>query len=229
MRARGVYVCGTDTGIGKTHVAIAIVRALRRRGLRVAVMKPVASGCTAGRNADADRLIAACGLDPDYALVNPYAFERPIAPHLAAASEGRTIDAETVLMAFGALARQADLVVVEGVGGVAVPLSATALQSDLMARMGLPAVLVVGIRLGCLNHALLTASHLEACGVTVAGWIANLVDPTCEAGDANIAALVERLAAPLLGVVPHGECRDAVQSALADGLLRRIGPRPAAG
>ena len=204
MTVRGVYVCGTDTGIGKTHVAAGLVRALRRRhGLEVAVMKPVASGCIAGRNDDAERLISASGLGLDYAAVNPYALERPIAPQLAAAAEGRRIDFAPIVEAFEGLRARADLVVVEGIGGVAVPLSDDRLQSDLIARLGLPALLVVGMRLGCINHALLSSEHLERRGIPCIGWIANRIDPAYTAVEETIETLSQRIAAPLLGSVPH--------------------------
>ena len=204
MRAGGVYVCGTDTGIGKTHVAVGLVHALRRRhGLEVAVMKPVASGCVAGRNDDAERLVTASGLGLDYAAVNPYALERPIAPRLAAAAEGRRIDFALIAEAFEGLRARADFVVVEGIGGVAVPLSDDRLQSDLIAALGLPALLVVGLRLGCINHALLSYEHLERRGIPCVGWIANRIDPACAAAEETIGDLGERIAAPLLGSVPH--------------------------
>ncbi len=223
MTAGGIFVCGTDTGIGKTHVAVALVEGLRRgHGLRVAVMKPVASGCTAGRNEDAERLIAASGLDLDYGLVNPHAFERPIAPHLAAAGEGRAIEPRLVVESFAALAARADLVVVEGAGGVAVPLSGALLQSDLVRMMGLPVLLVVGMRLGCLSQALLTMEHLEARGIPVVGWVANLVDPSCEAVEGNIATLAERIAAPLLATIGHGACSAADRGAIADAVVRVV-------
>ncbi len=199
----GYYICGTDTGIGKTYAACTIVDHLRRRGLRVSVMKPVASGCCAGRNDDAQRLIAASGLTLPYPTVNPYALTAAIAPHLAAAIDGQTIEAEVIERALGELASQGELVIVEGVGGVAVPLGDDCLQTDLIARLQLPVILVVAIRLGCINHALLSIAYLEARNIPVAGWVANLVDPDSPCQQANIDTLVGHIKKPLLGTIGY--------------------------
>jgi len=202
----GLFVTGTDTGCGKTRIAAGIISRLRSRELRVAGMKPVASGCERRdgdlRNADAEALIAAADLDLPYAAVNPFAFEPPIAPHLAAEEADRTIDLDAILEAYRTLRGASDLVVVEGVGGWAVPLGGELMLADLARALALPVVLVVGLRLGCLNHAQLAARAIQEDGLKLAGWIGNAVDPDFERPGANLAALRERLKpVPCLGVV----------------------------
>ena len=229
MSARGLFVTGTDTGAGKTVVAAGLVRALRARGLRVAAMKPVASGCERTpeglRNADALTLAAAAGWEGPYADVNPYAFEPPIAPHVAAEEAGATIRFDVVREAFARLAAQADLVVVEGVGGWRVPLGPDGDVADLCAALDLPVVLVVGMRLGCLSHALLTAESVAARGCRLAAWAACDVDPAMERRDRSLACLRARLPAPFLGEVPWSADPVAAAAAALDPavLLSRRG------
>jgi dethiobiotin synthetase len=203
---RGVFVAGTDTGIGKSFVSAALLAALNADGYRAVGMKPVASGCTpaAGgpRNADAELLIAHSSGNPDYALVNPYALCEPVAPHLAARGAGVEIRLDPIVAAFVALCTNSDLVVVEGVGGWAVPLSPALMQADLVRALDLPVALVVGLRLGCINHALLSARAIAADGCRLLGWIGNRIDPVMARADDNIATLRERLPAPCLGVLP---------------------------
>ncbi len=203
----GWFVTGTDTGIGKTFVSVALMHALRARGLTVLGMKPVAAGCRATadglHNDDALMLQEAGSLPLDYAEVNPYAFEPPIAPHIAARQAGISVDVAAIADRVDALGTRADCVVVEGVGGWRVPLSERADVAALAAALGLPVILVVGLRLGCLNHALLTAESIERSGVELAGWVANLVDPHMVSVAENVQDLMLRLAAPLLGVMPH--------------------------
>lgn len=205
--SRGFFVTGTDTGVGKTRVSAGLIAALRGQGLRVAGMKPVASGCTATpaglRNDDALALIAASGLDLPYEWVNPYAFAPAVAPHLAAADVGSTIRFAVIAQAFDQLAAQSDCVVVEGVGGWRVPLGPDGDVADLAMRVKLPVVLVVGLRLGCLNHAVLTAADIHRCGLPLAGWVGNAVETGFERLDDNLKALGDSLAAPCLGVVRH--------------------------
>lgn len=205
---RGIFVTGTDTGVGKTFVSCVLIHALRRRGLRVAPMKPVAAGAVqvGGQLASEDTLalLEACDTPkPAAALVNPVLLSEPMAPHIAAEREGRAITLSPILEAFGALATASDMVVVEGVGGFVVPLGPAIDTSDLAVALGLPVVLVVGLRLGCLNHALLTAASVQSAGLTLAGWIANAIDPSMAVPDENVAALQARLPAPLLGRIPH--------------------------
>jgi len=205
--AMGTFVTGTDTGIGKTVVTAALLTALRQRNHRAIGMKPVASGCEAGadglRNADAEALIAHSSAGLDYALVNPYALAEPVAPHLAASASGLEIRLDRCVAAYGALSTNADFVVVEGVGGWAVPFGPALMQADLVRALRVPVILVVGLRLGCINHALLSARAIEADGCTLAGWIGNRIDPDMARCDENIATLKDRLTAPCLSVLPH--------------------------
>lgn len=204
---RSVFVTGTDTGIGKSLASASLLHALRAQGLRAVGMKPVASGCEATphglRNEDALLLQAASDPCPAYADVNPYALPAPLAPELAAADAGVTLELAPVLDAYARLAAQADTVVVEGVGGWAAPLTATLDQIDLVRALDLPVVLVVGLRLGCINHARLTARAIEADGARLVGWIASGVDPSMARADDNFALLQARLPAPCWGRLPH--------------------------
>jgi len=219
--ARGVYITGTDTGIGKTMVSCALLHALRARGLRAVGMKPVASGCerTADgwRNDDALRLLAASQPRCDYALVNPYALPDPTAPGIAAAAAGVVIEREPLRTAFDALRVQADVVVVEGVGGWASPLSDWLDQCELAREFGLPVLLVVGLRLGCINHARLSARAIRADGLPLLGWIGSAVDPLFRHADETRTIIDRAIDAPQLGVLPHCEnAADAtVHSAMA--------------
>jgi dethiobiotin synthetase len=210
---RAVFVSGTDTGIGKTLVSATLLRALNATGLCAVGMKPVASGCDlspAGlRNDDALQLLAAGAATPDYAQVNPYALREPIAPHLAAADTGIDIRLDPILGAFAALSAGAECVVVEGVGGWCVPLSAQLMQADLVRALKLPVILVVGLRLGCLNHAMLSARAIAADGCRLLGWIGNHIDPHMARQQDNLTTLRERLPAPCLGVLPHAGTPDA--------------------
>lgn len=205
MLEEGCFVTGTDTDVGKTAIACGIVNRYVETGRQVAVMKPVASGCEVTpqglRNADAQALIAASARSMDYALVNPFAYEPPIAPHLAAEQAGRPIRRDVIREAFSRLSDDADALIVEGVGGFRVPLGDFD-TADLAVDVGLPVVLVVGLRLGCLNHALLTAEAVAERGLWLAGWVGNSIDPEMAFRDENIAALRRHLDAPCFGIVP---------------------------
>ncbi len=205
----GWFVTGTDTEIGKTLVAAGLLHALAERGIRAAGMKPVASGCrrtAAGlRNDDAETLLRASGVEAAYEVVNPFAFEPPVAPHLAAAGAGETIRLERIRACCERLRAAADVVVVEGVGGWRVPLDDDLTVADIPRALGLDVILVVGIRLGCLNHALLSVESILGAGTKLAGWVANECAPGSLLVAANIAALRARIAAPLLGTVPYLE------------------------
>lgn len=207
--ARGYFVTGTDTGVGKTTVTVALIHALREHGLKVAAMKPVASGCewVDGEflNGDVRALRAAANVHVDPALVNPYAFAPAIAPHIAAAQAGIEIKLETIMSAYAALAREADVVVVEGVGGFRVPLSAQLDTADLARALNLPVILVVGMRLGCLNHALLTAEAIRHRDLIWAGWVANELDSDMLARQENVAELTMRLPSPCLGRMQNNQ------------------------
>lgn len=207
-----LYVTGTDTGIGKTFASCVLLHALRRQGGRAVGMKPVASGCelTADglRNEDATALLAASDPRPAYADLNPYALPLPLAPELAAAEAGVSVALTPIEAAFARLRAQADTVVVEGVGGWLAPLSSTLDQADLVKALRLPVVMVVGLRLGCLNHARLTAAAIAASGATCIGWIGNEVDPQMARIDDNMALLRARLAMPCLGRLPFAPGAD---------------------
>jgi dethiobiotin synthetase len=203
----GVFVTGTDTGVGKTLAACALIHALADRGLDVMPMKPVAAGAVVHEggwaNEDTIALLRAAGRDGARTHdVNPVLLREPMAPHIAAARENRTITLAPIVEAFERLRAASQFVVVEGVGGFRVPLSESLDTVDLARRMGLPVVLVVGLRLGCLNHALLTAAAIRGAGLPLAAWIANGIDARMDVADENVAALRERLGAPLLGRLP---------------------------
>ena len=198
------FVTGTDTEIGKTFVSCALLHAARAAGLSAIGMKPVAAGVDeAGLNEDVECLRAASSVALPRELVNPYCFRSPIAPHIAAAEEGQEIDFTRIRNGLADLRRQADVVVVEGVGGFRVPLGRDGDSADLAMALGLPVILVVGLRLGCISHALLTAEAISRRGLTLAGWVGNRIDPAMARPDENIAALRRELPGPLLGITPH--------------------------
>jgi dethiobiotin synthetase len=225
MSARGVFITGTDTGVGKTVVACALVRGLRAQGLQVAVMKPVASGShmtPAGlRDADAVALAASAGYDGPYEELNPYCFEPPISPHIAAKEAGIEIDTSKIRHIYDALAARADWVVVEGAGGWFAPLNERQTMADIAWGLTVPALMVVGLKLGCLNHAHLTRVGMEAHGVTFAGWVANCVDPDFARPAENLAALERLLGAAPLACVPYLDRPDAPVS-LTEGAARLV-------
>jgi len=210
---RGFFVTGTDTGVGKTFVACALLHAFANRGLRTVGMKPIAAGAVlAGTrlvNDDVAALRAASSVSAPEDLVNPYCFGPAIAPHIAAAEAGVEIEDERLKCAYVELAGLADCVIVEGAGGFRVPLGDRLDMRDLAVRLGLPVILVVGLRLGCLNHALLTAESVESAGLQLAGWVANRIDPDMARADENVQALQTRLRAPLLAHIPYCGTKDA--------------------
>ena len=199
------FVVGTDTGVGKTHVTCALLHATRQRGLTSLAMKPVAAGVEDdGRNGDVTQLIAASSAPAPLELVNPYLFMPPIAPHIAACEAGRHIEIAVITEACATLRQQAEVLWVEGVGGFRVPLDEQVDSADLAVALHLPLVLVVGMRLGCINHALLTVEALQARNLRLVGWIANRIHASMARFEANLEALTARLPAPLLGVIPYG-------------------------
>lgn len=203
---RRVYVTGTDTGAGKSVASVALLHALRAGGDTAVGMKPVASGCMATaaglRNDDALALQAASDPVPDYALVNPFALPEPTAPQIAAALAGVTVTLPPILAAYAVLAAMARHVVVEGVGGWRAPLADGLEQRDLVRALDLPVVLVVGLRLGCLNHARLTAEAIAADGCRFAGWVGSEVERPGVHASAYRRLLDDALPVPCLGVVP---------------------------
>ena len=212
---RGWFITGTDTEIGKTFVACALLHAFRRTGVTALAMKPIAAGFDEqGVNEDVERLLAASSLAAPRALVNPYGFRAAIAPHIAAEEEGRRIELPHIAASLTKLQTMADVVLVEGVGGFCVPLGAGGDTADLASLLGLPLILVVGMRLGCINHALLTQQAIAARGLPLAGWVANRIDPAMSRFSENLAALQARLPAPLLGVVEHGTTPEQAAPAL---------------
>ncbi|MFL9864084.1 dethiobiotin synthase [Paraburkholderia fungorum] len=211
QNALSLFVTGTDTEIGKTFVSAALLRGFVRAGLQAAAMKPIAAGAFEVNgvlhNEDADQLDAASNVLLPPAIRTPYLLKEPAAPHIAAALENVTFDLDHIVACHAQAVRQAEIVVVEGVGGFRVPLTDTQDTADLAVALKLPVVLVVGMRLGCISHALLTAEAIAARGLTLAGWVANRVDPAMTFPDENIASIRKQLAhehdAPLLGIVPH--------------------------
>lgn len=219
MSTFSCFVTGTDTEVGKTLISSAILHALGQLGVRAAGMKPVAAGADlrdgVWHNEDADALAAAANVALPPQLATPYLLRTPAAPHIAAALEGMAIDPAHILACFNEITQLADAVVVEGVGGFRVPLTGDFDTADLAQQLALPVILVVGLRLGCISAALLTAEAIAARGLTLAGWVANGIDPGMAYAEDNVAALSARLwsqhGAPLLGCVP----RLAVPSAAA--------------
>ncbi|MCY1295003.1 ATP-dependent dethiobiotin synthetase BioD 1 [compost metagenome] len=206
--SRAYFVTGTDTEIGKTTIAAGLLHAARLAGLSTAAAKPVASGCEMAadglRNSDALALLGECSLPLAYAEVNPFAFAPAIAPHLAAREAGVALNVAALEKPVRAiLAKGADFTLVEGAGGWRVPLAGAQSLSDLAIALDLPVILVVGVRLGCINHALLSAEAIARDGLRLAGWVANVVDPATSRLDDNLATLAERLDAPCLGRVPR--------------------------
>lgn len=203
------FVTGTDTEVGKTRVAVALIRDWVARGARVAGMKPVAAGAhptTAGlRNSDALALQAAANVPAAYELVNPYCLAAPVSPHIAAAESSVAIEIAHVERCFQGLVRAADRVVVEGAGGWLAPIGPDTTMADLARALGLPVLLVVGLRLGCINHALLTARAITASGLALAGWVGNRIDPHFARAEENLATLERWLGRAPVAVIPHGE------------------------
>jgi dethiobiotin synthetase len=204
----GIFITGTSTGVGKTLVTVAWTRALAQRGYRVVALKPVASGATrdaAGQlcNADALELQAVASVPLPYERVNPYCFEAPVAPHVAAEEAGERISVPRLCDWYRQVSAGADLALVEGAGGWRVPLHPDGFLSDLPEQLGLGVVLVVGLTLGCLNHARLTVEALEHAGrCPFLGWIGNQVDPGFDRLDANLRTLERLLGPPPLALIP---------------------------
>jgi dethiobiotin synthetase len=228
----GLFITGTDTEVGKTVVARLIVRALAATGVRVAVMKPVAAGSVmtaAGlRNEDAIGLMAESNVVMPYATVNPYCLPAPLSPHLAAREVGVTIELPRLQASFAALGAAADYVIVEGAGGWFAPLNEQQFVADLAAALDLPVLLVVGLRLGCLNHALLTVAAIRQRGLILGGWIANHIDPGFSRVSDNIATLARHIGVPALATVAHTPAAPAnlslpatATAALAQAAMRK--------
>jgi len=209
--AKGLFVTGTDTGIGKTYVSCLLIDELIRQGYKVAGMKPIASGATKVngvlQNEDAMQLIQHANIDISYQLVNPYCFEPAIAPHIAAEQVQQQIDSTMLSRAYGELSEKADFVIVEGVGGWCVPLNGKETVADIPCCLNLPVILVVGMKLGCINHALLTAKAIRSNGNNLIGWVANEIDSEMVVFDENLQTLKSMLGCPMIAHVPY--CDDA--------------------
>ena len=218
---KAYFITGTDTGVGKTLVACALLQAFVKQGNKAVGMKPVAAGCVktpAGMYCeDAENLLAAGNVAAPRELVNPYALTLPVAPHIASVQMGLEIRLEKIEQSFLQLREMAEVVVVEGVGGFMVPLNGREDTADMAQLLGLPVIMVVGLRLGCLNHALLSAQAIRQRGLTLAGWVANQIESDMPFLQDNVAALEQRLKAPLIGVVPYRQGLSVEEMA---GLLR---------
>ena len=206
---KGFFITGTDTDIGKTRIALGLINKLNTMGHTTTVMKPLSAGCDSTpdglRNDDAVQLIQQASFKPDYDKVNPYAFKPAIAPHLAAEKENTVIDLSRIKNIFDELSAQADYIVVEGAGGWKVPINKQQTMAELAEALALPVILVAGMRLGCLNHAILTVESIQHAGIPIAGWIANTLSKNFTELDANIKTLKEHLEIPFLGTVPYME------------------------
>jgi len=205
--SKGFFITGTDTEIGKTTISLGLINVLQHAGHKVSAMKPVASGCVlqngALRNDDALKLIAACNQELIYDQVNPYAFEPPIAPHIAAEQVGVIINISTICDLANTLQSESDYCIIEGAGGWLVPLNENNTIEDLAIALKLPVILVVGLRLGCINHATLTAKAIQNSGLVLAGWVANHCNKDIEQADKMIGSLKQRIDAPCIGVVDY--------------------------
>jgi dethiobiotin synthetase len=223
VTSHGFFVTGTDTGVGKTLVASALLRAFALSGLHVIGMKPVATGCRTDlpdrANEDVAALTDASSIRAPIDLVNPYCFEPPIAPSIAAQQAGRSISLTRIRECYLSLANLADCVVVEGAGGLLAPLNRNEDFGDLVRFLDLSIVLVVGMRLGCLNHALLTAEVIRSRGLHFAGWVANRIDRDMPFFEDNLETLRQKLPAPLIAIVPFAPDQARACAAMNPGLL----------
>jgi dethiobiotin synthetase len=210
----GYFIAGTDTGIGKTLVAVNLIRTLARQQKRVVGMKPIAAGADPTpdglRNDDAVALWKAGNVNVDYAAINPYCLPAPVSPHIAAREAGVTIDIDRIVRSYAQLEAMAEVVVVEGAGGWLAPISDDYTMADVAKALRLPVVLIVGLRLGCLNHALLTAQGIAASGLELTAWIGSHVDPSFARPHENLATLTQRLRQAPAAIVPHGVANFAV-------------------
>ena len=203
------FITGTDTDVGKTYIASTLVKHFCQQGLQAVGMKPVAAGAELvnGRllNSDVIELIKASNVDADLALINPYVFAPAIAPHIAAEQAAIKVSLDNIQQSFDALQAKADVVVVEGAGGFRVPINRQETMADLAVKLNLPVILVVGVRLGCINHALMTAGSIRAAGLNLVGWVANRIDQKMPAIEENIATLKAMIKAPCIADVAWGE------------------------
>ncbi len=218
--SQGYFITGTDTECGKTEITLGLMHLLQAKGRSVVGMKPVASGAVVTeegmRNDDAQRILQQSSKPVTYDLVNPYAFEPAIAPHLAASDAGQNISFDVILECYEKVSTLADMVLVEGVGGWRVPLGEDGDLSALALALKLPVIMVVGMKLGCINHALLSADSIRESGLPMAGWVANVMDSEMLELEANLLTLKQEIEAPCLGLVPN--MRSVDSSSVADCL-----------
>lgn len=232
------FITGTDTHVGKTLISCALLKAFAAQGLRVVGMKPIAAGGSLHTNGvspailpadtegndeneqheDVKKLRSASNIVASLDQINPYLFRQSIAPHIAARNNNIRIEIPRIMQFYRKLAAQADVVIIEGIGGFCVPINESETSADLTQQLALPIILVVGVRLGCLNHALLTMSVIESRGLKCAGWVANIVDGNMLVQDENIEALQQRINAPLLGIVPW----HPTHSSNVDWVIKRL-------
>jgi dethiobiotin synthetase len=226
---RGIFIAGTDTGVGKTRVCVGLLRALRATGLRAIGMKPVATGTIATDRSILNEDVAAIAEASDFganpADINPYCFDWPVSPHIAAQRAGIVIDPERIVASYGRLSQACDVVVVEGTGGWLAPIGPHTTMADVARSLQLPVVLVVGLRLGCLNHALLTAQALASSDQPFIGWIGSVIDPDLAALAENLETLTRRLPVPQWGLLPHALSRERDPHALAAAASALMAPR----
>lgn len=213
LSSRSFFIAGTDTDVGKTFIACGLLKAAAAKGLRTLAIKPIAAGAENTvdglRNHDAQMLMAAMTETLPYQQVNPVLFEPPIAPHIAAEQVGKRVSVSQLAgLCRGAMLKPADFILVEGAGGWRVPLNRQEYLSDLAVELQTPVILVVGMKLGCINHALLTAEAIRADGLRIAGWVANRIDPNMSSFEENLSSLKALLDAPCIGVVPYLDSAD---------------------
>lgn len=205
--SRGFFITGTDTDAGKTWISLGLLKLLNENNIITTVMKPVSAGCTLTnqglRNQDAEQLITAAKIKPVYQKMNPYAFEAAIAPHIAAKQTDVDINISDIKQQFSEISSQAEITIVEGAGGWLTPISEQQTMADIARELNLPVIVVVGMKLGCLNHALLTVRNILGMNLPIAGWIANSLENNFNAIDDNISSLKTQLPIPFLGTIPY--------------------------
>jgi dethiobiotin synthetase len=229
VSGRGYFIAGTDTDVGKTRVTTGLIAGFREQGLRVSGMKPVAAGVVSTENGffndDVIKIADISGQNAGDINLNPYSLPEPLSPNIAAEHAGISIDLEVIRRHYLSLAQESDVVVVEGAGGWLVPISDRLTMADVAATLGLPVILTVGLRLGCLNHSLLTAQAIRQQGLKIAGWVGNHIDPSFAAGEENIRCLATRLASPPLALLPWDRDARSAWPALRQAAARLTSER----
>ena len=203
------FITGTDTNVGKTWTTLALMQAAQEQGKIVAGMKPIASGCQQSpdglRNNDALKLLKQSSKAASYTTINPYAFAEKVGPHIAAERTGVNINIDKITAKFELLKQNNDIVFVEGIGGWCVPLAQDLMLADLVKKLALPVILVIGLRLGCINHALSAARAIQADGVTLHGWIISHIESNYISYTETLATLEQQIQANFLGSIPYME------------------------